>query len=66
MEEAFKLCRAAGIMINEYKINACYVECLMSRPDTLSDLTVLQQMKYVEFIVFIARVAHENFQGTKF
>ena len=37
----------------------------MSRVDTLSDLSILQQMKYVEFIVFIARIAHEVFIGTK-
>ena len=37
----------------------------MSRIDTLSDLSALQQMKYVEFLVFIARISHEVYKGTK-
>lgn len=41
MEEAFKMCRKANINIPEYRVNACYVESLMSRIDTLSDLSVL-------------------------
>jgi len=37
----------------------------MTRVDTMSDLSVLQQMKYVEFIVFIARLSYEIYKGTK-
>ena len=47
------------------RIRPCYCESMMSRIDTLSDLSALQQMKYVEFIVFIARISFEIFQGTK-
>lgn len=42
MEEAFKMCRKAAINAPEYRINACYVESLISKIDTLSDLSVLQ------------------------
>ena len=65
MEECFKTCRKAGIVISESKINECYVESMMTRVDTMSDLSVLQQMKYVEFIVFIARLAYEIYRDTK-
>ena len=65
MEECFKTCRKAGITISESKINECYVESMMTRVDTMSDLSVLQQMRYVEFIVFIARLAFEVFKNTK-
>ena len=65
MEECFKTCRKAGISISESKINECYVESMMTRVDTMSDLSVLQQMKYVEFIVFIARLAYEIYKDTK-
>jgi hypothetical protein len=65
MEECFKTCRKAGVQISENKINECYAESMMTRVDTMSDLSVLQQMKYVEFIVFIARLAFEIYRDTE-
>ena len=34
----------------------------MSKIDTMSDLSSLEQMKYVEFLVFISRVSHEIYK----
>mmetsp|Transcript_25236 Transcript_25236/g.39053 ORF Transcript_25236/g.39053 Transcript_25236/m.39053 type:complete len:270 (-) Transcript_25236:87-896(-) len=65
LEECTKLLKKADIKIHEYKIAPCYAESMMSKIDTLSDLSALQQMKYVEFLVFIARISHEVFKGTK-
>lgn len=65
LEECTKLLKKADLNINDYKVSPCYTESMMSRIDTLSDMSVLQQMKYVEFLVFIARVSHEAFIGTK-
>jgi len=42
-----------------------YAESLMTRIDTLSDLSIMQQMRYVEFLCFIARIAHQIYDGTK-
>ena len=42
MEECFKTCRKAGFKsVSESKINECYVESMMTRIDTMSDLSVL-------------------------
>jgi hypothetical protein len=65
MEECRKLLKKADLNVNDYRVAPCYAESMMSRIDTLSDLTVMQQMKYVEFLVFICRVAHEIYLGTK-
>ena len=37
----------------------------MSRVDTMKDLRMAKQMRYVEFLVFIARIAHEIYSSTK-
>lgn len=37
----------------------------MTRIDTLSDLSVMQKMIYVEFLCFFARIAHQLYEGTK-
>jgi len=51
--------------INEYALSPCYAESMQSKIDTMSDLSALQQMRLVEFLVFIARLAHEIYKGTK-
>ena len=42
LEECQKLLKKANVKINDYKISPCYVESMMSRVDTMSDLSVLQ------------------------
>lgn len=65
LEEARKLLKKSDMNVSDFRVAPCYTESMMSRIDTMSDMTVLQQMKYVEFLVFICRVAHEIFIGTK-
>ena len=65
LEECTKLIRKAGLDISEFRINPCYAESMMSRIDTMSDQSALLQMKFVEFLVFISRVAHEVYKGTR-
>ena len=65
LEECTKLLKKADLNINDYKVSPCYTESMMSKIDTLSDLSALQQMRYIEFLVFIARVSHEVYKGTK-
>jgi len=42
LEECAKLIRKAGLDINEYHISPCYAESMMSKIDTMSDLSALQ------------------------
>ena len=57
--------KKADLNVSDFRLAPCYAESMMSRIDTMSDMSVLQQMKYVEFLVFICRVAHEVYIGTK-
>lgn len=64
LEECTKLMKNADIRISDLRMNPCYAESMMSRIDTLSDTTTLLQMKFVEFLVFLCRAAHEVYIGT--
>lgn len=59
------LCQRANLNIDEARVNMCYVESLQSRVDTLKDPSLPNQMKYVEFLLFICRLSHELYVGTK-
>ena len=41
-----------------------YAESMMTIVDTMSDPTRCNQMKFVEFIVFLCRVTHEHYEST--
>jgi hypothetical protein len=58
-DEMIKMIKTSGLVISDLRMAPCYAESMMSRIDTLSDTSVLLQMKFVEFIVFICRAAHE-------
>ena len=42
LEECTKLLKKANLNINDYKVSPCYTESMMSKIDTLSDLSALQ------------------------
>lgn len=63
LEECSKMLKKAEMNVSDLRLAPCYAESMMSRIDTMSDMSVLQQMKYVEFLVFICRVAHEVYIG---
>jgi hypothetical protein len=44
-------------------VGAIYAESMMTIIDTIRDPTRPKQMKYVEFIVFLCRIAHEHYKG---
>ena len=58
MDESISLIHKAGFDVEETQIKQCFVECLMNRVDTVNNLASLSQMSYVEFLVFISRIAH--------
>lgn len=41
------------------KINQNFVESLMSRIDTMKDPTLATNMRYAEFLIFIAKIAYD-------
>ena len=42
-----------------------YSESMMTVIDNMSDPTRCNQMKYVEFLVFLCRIAHEHYESTE-
>ena len=65
MDDCKKLVYLANLNIDYYKIAPIFAESLMSQVEYMSDPSCLQKMRYVEFLVFIARMAHEIYRGTK-
>lgn len=47
-------------------IGAIYAESMMTIQDTIRDLTKPNQMKYVEFLIFICRVTYEHYRNTPY
>ena len=41
MEDCRTLLKKANMNVNDYKVSPCYTESMMSRIDTLSDLSIL-------------------------
>lgn len=65
MEAVQKIIKKSNLNITVQKVNLCYNESLMSRLDPSKDLSLAYQMRYVEFVVFVARIAHQLYRGTK-
>jgi len=57
--------KKAELNINDNKMVIYYAESLQTRLDTLSDLSVMKKMNYVELLCFISRIAHEIFKESK-
>lgn len=58
METVQKIIKKSNLNVSIPKVNLCFNESLMSRLDPSKDLSVAYQMRYVEFVVFLARIAH--------
>lgn len=61
-----KMLQKADIEISTNNCMKFFAESLMSRIDTLSDLSVMHKMIYVEFLCFISRVSHFAYEETKY
>ena len=64
LEECITILYQTELKIDDSRINPCFVESMMAKVDTMSDLASLDQMKYEEFLVFLARVSHESYQNS--
>lgn len=65
IQDVIKVAEKSEIKVSQVKLTAFYAESLSTRIDTLTDLSVMQQMKHVEFICWISRLAHEVYLETK-
>ena len=64
MDECRAYVRKLGLNISELYVGAIYAESMMTIVDTIRDPMKVNQMKYVEFLVFLCRIAHEHYEGT--
>ena len=67
VDDCENMVKKTGIKLDrgESKMIILYCESLQTRIDTLSNLEVMQKMIYIEFVCFLARLAHEVYAGTK-
>ena len=66
MPEAQAFVRKVGLRISEMMVGALYAESMMTIIDTIRDQTKPNQMKYVEFLVFLCRITHEHYLGSPY
>jgi len=64
-DDVVRIIKKANLNLSDERISRCFIECLMPKVDSLKDLKAARQMKYVEFIVMIGRIAHELYSKTK-
>jgi uncharacterized protein YggL (DUF469 family) len=61
MEECQSYVRKMNLNVSEMMVGPIYAESLCLIIDTVRDQTRPNQMKYVEFLVFLCRIAHEHY-----
>ena len=66
MEECRGFVRKLGLKISELFVGAIYAESMMTIQDTIRDPMRVNQMKYVEFLVFLCRIAHEHYEKSPY
>ena len=66
MEECARYVRNMNVRVSEMMVGPIYAESLCLIIDTIRDQTRPNQMKYVEFLVFICRIAKEHYDGTPY
>ena len=66
LAECQSFVRKVDLKISEMMVGAMYAESMMTIIDNMSVDTRNNQMKYVEFIVFICRITHEHYESTDF
>ena len=52
--------------MSEMQVGAIYAESMMTILDTISDRERNNKMMYVEFLVFLCRIAHEHYESTPY
>ena len=52
--------------MSEMQVGAIYAESMMTILDTISDRERNNKMTYVEFLVFLCRIAHEHYESTPY
>ena len=62
-DECAAFVRKLGLKISEMMVGAIYAESMMTIIDPIRDQTKPKQMKYVEWLVFLCRIAHEHYKG---
>jgi len=63
VEECKTYVRKVGLSVSEMMVGAIYAESMMTIIDPIRDPVRPNMMKYVEFLVFLCRVAHEHYNG---
>ena len=66
LEEATEVVRKADVNVSMKQVGVIFAESMMTIVDTIIDQTRPNQMKFVEFAIFICRICYENYRGTPY
>ena len=66
IDECQTLVRKVGLKVSEMQVGAIYAESMMTILDTISDRERNNKMMFVEFLVFLCRIAHEHYESTPY
>lgn len=66
LEDVRVYVRSLGFRISELYVGAIYSESMMTIVDTIRDPSRVNQMTYVEFIVFLCRICHEHYEKSQY
>lgn len=66
MEETQRYVRNMNLNVSEMIVGPIYAESLCLIIDTIRDQTRPNQMKFVEFLVFICRIAKEHYDNSPY
>ena len=58
--------RRLGLRVSDMYVGAIYAESMQLITDTIRDPERPQMMSFVEFVVFLCRIAHEHYEGTPY
>ena len=58
--------RKLNLDVSELLVGAIYAESMMTIIDTIRDPVRVNQMKYVEFLIFLCRITHEHYLGSPY
>lgn len=66
LEDCKGFVRKLNFNVSELIVGAIYAESMMTIIDTIRDTLRVNQMKYVEFLIFLCRITHEHYQKSPY
>lgn len=66
LDECREFVLKCGMNVSQMQVGVIYAESMMTLIDTIINRDMLNQMKMVEFFVFLCRISFEHYRGTPY